>query len=126
MARLSGNARRAGGIVDRFPKPDFTSTLQTVTVNTLLDVAHGLGAIPSHFKVYLVANTATAQGYSDLDRIELQAIQSAIGDDGVDASADATNITLVQGNPLTLADQTTFNGENIITSQYNWLVLAWK
>ena len=39
-----------------WPAPDFTSSEQTITASSILDVAHGLGVIPSNYNVSMICN----------------------------------------------------------------------
>jgi len=108
--------------------PDFKSTAQTVTADTLLDVAHGLGAVPSRWTVHLVANTTTVQGYSSGDEIDAMSVGTLSGtaDAGVTISAEATNIQILQGATLSIIAQGDGNRDNITPSEYGWIVRAWK
>ena len=121
ISHLNGAAR------GRFPKPDFTSSELTLTADTLLTTAHGLGAAPSHVELIIRANTATAQQWVDNEEGSFATPWSgAVADDGVDMWWNATNVFINEGAAIQLLDLTSFNHETITRSEYNWVIKAWK
>ena len=106
---------------------DFTSSQQTVTVDTALDVAHGLSGKPARWQVTLLCTTDNI-GYvaSTADEVLYPGQPTSLGstDQGISVFADATNITIVQGVTIGLIDASTFNGAAITTSSWRWIVRA--
>lgn len=79
----------------------FVSTLNNVpAASGVLPVAHGLTVIPSHVRVVLVQNNASAQsGYNLNDEVNLDGVNNSSNNQLTFAiSADATNITIVRSN----------------------------
>lgn len=77
----------------------FTSAETTISASTKTTLAHGLGAIPFQFDLYIICKTAEA-GYAVGDIIKVtQAYHSTAGTSSIGAimSADATNIYLTTG-----------------------------
>jgi hypothetical protein len=77
----------------------FTSSEITISASTKTTLAHGLGAIPFQFDLYLICKTADA-GYAVGDIIKVtQSYHSTAGTSSIGAimSADATNIYLTTG-----------------------------
>ena len=113
----------------RLPKPDFTSTEQTVTVDTQLDVAHGLGVVPSLWMVTLRCTTDDI-GYvaSTSDEVQLASTVGTTNDNGANAFSDATNISIVTGNVIALVNASSKNVSDgaITASSWRWVVRAWK
>lgn len=129
----------SGGVVTFTNNPSgitavttFTSAETTIAASTKTTLAHGLGAIPFQFDLYLICKTADA-GYAVGDIIKVtQSYHSTSGTSSIGAimSADATNIYLTTGpnsaggmfkgfNQDTGAD-VTFNNSN-----FNMIVKAW-
>jgi len=105
--------------------PDFTSSNQTISADALLEVAHGLGAVPSLVRVVMKCTTADLN-YSIGDEVEATGdLDGAAADAGVTIYADATNVSLVQGTVRTIHDKTSFNRANITGSSWRWVVRAW-
>jgi len=111
------------GMTGNMSTPDFVSTEQTVAADTLLDVAHSLGAIPSLWQIVMRCTTA-ADGYAQNDEI-VPHVSHSTGDQGVTFSVDATNMTVVQASQILLLDQGTFNVA-AATTNYRWIMRAWK
>ena len=112
-------------IVGLLPSPDFTSSEQTVTLDTVLNVAHGLGAIPTLVQVTL-RNKTTEHGYVAGDEIIYASTAGANTDSGVDCSFDATNVTLVQGANNYVKQQSSLNGSSITVGNWKWVIRAWS
>ena len=105
--------------------PNFTSSDQTVTADTRLEVAHGLGAKPILVQVTLKCTTANLN-YSTGD--EVIAGTFRIGaDQGVIIFYDATNVTIVQGDSIQMLDHNTpFAHSAITVGSWRWVVRAWS
>lgn len=110
--------------------PSFTSSVTTTPVNALITIAHGQGAIPHIWKVFLQC-TSTEAGYNAGDRID---ITSIFGDSSryITTSVDATNIYIrFNGFSPSIVNRSTgavvalaLTGNDLT----NWgiRVLAWK
>lgn len=122
MARQTGDNRRVAGFVNTLVAPDFTSSEQTVTFDTVLDVAHSLGARPTLIQVVLVCKT-TQHGFAVDDEI-IFAGNSSI-DNSVTINMDATNVTIVQGANILIHNQSTLNASSITVGSWKWVVRAW-
>ncbi len=104
--------------------PDYDSGEQTVSTDTRLTLAHGLGAIPRRIEIFLRCKTPT-QGY--LVNQEVPMFDgSQTTDGGIVVARDATNIEIIQGADISLLGRTTFNKGFITTSSWRWVVRAWK
>ena len=108
------------------PAPSFTSTEQTVTVDTVLNVAHGLGVLPKLVQVALRCKSADL-GYSVNDEVLAGGwgLNGTGPDSGVIMQMDTTNVTIVQGSSATLISQSTLNAGNIDPTKWKWVVRAW-
>lgn len=131
LERLTGRAGKFGKLTKEDTKfaglpatPDFTSAEQTVTVDTLLDVAHSLGAVPTLWQIVLRCTT-NDQNFLAGDEVIMN-VSGATADLGITFSVDATNMTVVQGAAITVHNQSTFNLANITTSSWRWVMRAWK
>ena len=107
------------------PAPDFTSSDQTVAFDTLLDVAHSLGAVPTLVMVFLKCTTAN-QNYSVGDEVIMASDMGASIDRSVTIVMDATNVSIVQGVTIELIDKSTLNSTDITATSWRWVVRAWK
>ncbi len=118
-----GEAGAAGGIT-----PGFVSSDQTVTVDTLLTVAHGLAGKPVMVKVTLKCTTDDL-GYSSAngDEVAFPMSDSSSGSNDQQAavSFDATNVEIIQGASINLLDKGTFNTGAITTTSWRWVIRAW-
>ena len=108
------------------PTPDFASTEQTVTVDTLLSVAHGLGVIPTLVHVVIRCTTADLS-YEQNDEVFVSGFGALVGtaDHGITMAADATSVTITQGLQINLLNEGDFNGANLVTTSWRWVVRAW-
>ena len=108
-----------------FPSPDFTSSEQTVTLDTALNVAHSIGAVPNLWTVVLRCKTTDA-GWSVGDELAF----SHIGDSssqGFTCNADATNVTVVTGHNLVPHNQSSKNMDTALTvGSWRWVIRAWE
>ena len=123
IIKADGTAVVATGL----PAPDFTSSEQTVTVDTLLEVAHGLGAIPILVQVVLRCKTANLN-YSVGDEIVWHGtpVTSASSDRGVTVGSDSTNVFLVQGAEILIHDKSSFDDANVTAGSWRWVVKVWS
>lgn len=110
-----------------FSAPDFTSSEQAVTVDTLLEVAHGLATTPIMIQVIL-RNTTADLNYTPIEEIVYYGNPVSISTDssGATVVADSTNVSLVQGEFMRLHDKSGFNQGSLTTSSWRWIVKAWK
>jgi hypothetical protein len=101
----------------------FESTNQTVTPNSTLNVAHGLGARPKMFDVVLRCVTGEA-GFSAND--EASIIQTVPGTSVVNISADATNVIIgYTGASTQVLHKTTQVATTITSGNWAFVVRAW-
>lgn len=107
------------------PTPDFISAEQTVTINTKLDVAHGLGAIPRLWLVILRCD-ATDAGFAAGDEVLYATTSNPANDSHVTFMADATNLTVSQGALMQVVGKSSFNATTITTTKWRWVVRAWR
>ena len=127
----------SGGVVTFANTPvgtvsTFTSAETTITASTKTTFAHGLGAIPFQFDLYLICKTADS-GYAVGDIIKVtQAYHSTAGTSSIGAimSADATNIYLTTGGNAAGGMFKGFNqdtGADVTFSNSNFkmIVKAW-
>ena len=106
------------------PAPNFASAEQTVTIDTILDVAHGLGAIPTLVMLILRCTTANL-GYSQNDEIIIYTTGGEVPDKNIVVFSDATNVTIVQSSAFQLLDFSTLNNATPTTTSWRWVVRAW-
>lgn len=125
--RITGRVNNPGRLAAALGTPDFESAEQTVTVDTLLTVAHGLSAIPNLAHIILRCTTA-ANNYSQNDEIVYSALGPGSGaaDQGITTFVDGTNVGIVQGVSIVVHDKSTFNISVITTSNYRWIIRAWS
>jgi hypothetical protein len=109
------------------PSPDFTSSEQTVTTDTKLDVAHSLGAIPALVQVVLRCKT-TDLGYAVGDEVIYHGnVDLSLSvDRGAIIMSDSTNVTIIQGLGIALLGKSTFNVAGITVGNWKWVVRAWS
>lgn len=102
----------------------FTSADQTVTGNSVLNVAHGLGAKPSLVRVVLKCTTAELS-YSVNDEVEANFLfTSGVGVVGI--ASDATNVTVItNGAQPSVLNKSTQAISNITLANWRWVVRAW-
>jgi hypothetical protein len=107
-----------------FPSPDFTSSEQSVALDTALDVAHSIGAVPNLWTVVMRCKTSNA-GWSVGDELAF----SDWGDStsqGATVNADATNVTVVTGHNLVPHNQTSKDQDTALTvGSWRWVIRAW-
>jgi len=113
--------------LERSFAPDFKSSGQTVTVDTVLAVAHGLGDFPVLFMVVL-KNTTAELGYDVGDEINWTGVAAAhvSSDRGATVAASVTGITIVQGEAFPIINRTTLNMSIITVGNWAWVIRAWK
>ena len=108
------------------PVPNFTSSDQTVAINTLLIVAHGLVTKPTLVQVTLKCTTANAN-YSVGDEVIWGGTRNSVTNNGVNFFFDITNIGIVQGDAIDVLDHNTpFAAITITPTSWRWVVRAWK
>jgi hypothetical protein len=101
----------------------FESTNQTVTPNSTLNVAHGLGARPKMFDVVLRCVTGEA-GFSTNDEVSI--IQTVPGTSVINISADATNVIIgYTGASTQVLHKTTQVATTITSGNWAFVVRAW-
>ena len=118
---------KIASMTGNLPAPDFESSEQTVTLDTLLNVAHSLGAKPTLVQVFLRCTTADLN-YSIGDEVFMVGFGAirATSDEGMSMFTDTTNVSLVQGAQISLLSKTSFNGNIIVVTSWRWIVRAWK
>lgn len=108
------------------PAPNFTSAEQTVTANTVLDVAHSLGAVPTLWSIVLRNKTAD-DGYSVGDEVVPHFYHDGNSNTNFMFSVDATNMTVVQGSAtLQIMSLSTKNVVNMTAANWKWVMRAWS
>lgn len=128
LLQTKGTSANPVWVTPTLPAPEFTSSEQTVTFDTALNVAHGLGAIPTLVQVVLRCKT-TQHGYAVGDEILVSGTtlgDSSSSDQGAVVVMDTTNVTIVQGAGFRILDKTTFNFGVITAGNFKWVVRAWK
>ena len=108
----------------RLPAPDFISAEQTMTVNTVLEIAHSLGAVPTLVLVFGRCKIAEI-GYSINDEVPMNHALRGTSD-GSNISYDATNITVVQDAAMLFINQTTFAHNNITLANWKLVTKIWR
>ena len=103
--------------------PDFISSDQTITADTDLDIAHGLGVLPSRWNIVLKCTTATYV-YSIDDEV-LLAADSGTADRGLTTFANSTNISLNQGAAINI-HYLSANAQAAAATSWVWVARAWK
>lgn len=122
LSRLLGPIRNPGG----FPRPDFESAEQTVAINTILTVAHGLGVKPILFTVSL-RNTTGELGYAAGDEITVFGITHNSANQGFVAMADVDNIKIIQDDAIEIVDAgATQQAVAVTTASWRWVIRAWR
>lgn len=103
----------------------FLSTDQTITPNSVLNVAHGLGARPYLFNVVLKCIDAGGEaGFAQND--EAQIVQTIPGVSVISASADATNVIIgYTGASTYVLHKTTQVTTTITSAKWAFVVRAW-
>ncbi len=104
--------------------PSFTSSEQTVTANTRLDVAHGLGVKPSLVQLTLICKEGD-ENYSVGDEILYNTVLHFSSNSGVVSFYDATNVSIIQGGAIVVLNRSTFVVSGITTGRWRWIVKAW-
>lgn len=103
----------------------FTSSDQTITADSILNVAHGLGSVPFGFTVTLKCTT-TDQGWGVGDEIHTGGSLNTQGtDDGFHSYADATNVNILTGASLIVLNKSTFNDAGLTLANWRYVVRAW-
>lgn len=113
----------------RLNAPDFTSAEHTVTYNSSQLVAHGLGARPSSFEVW-IRFKASVGGFVSGDEIQLPAPNVSGGSyynviAGVD-NADIANVRITCGAGIAIVNKTSGAGFLPNAADMRYIVRAWK
>lgn len=115
----------AAGSLSRNMTPNFTSANQTVSGGAILNVAHGLAAMPTMKSVVLKCTTAEF-GYAAGDEVDLSSGSYISGNQIVQVAWDATNCTINHaGATLQLNRRDTTAQVNITLTSWRWVVRAW-
>ena len=101
----------------------FTSSDQTVAVDTVLTVAHSLGSVPKVVDVVLKCTTGDA-GYSTGDEINMQGVDHGGTDRGFMVSRDATNVIIITGVLLIIINKSTLNAVTLTVGSWRWVIRA--
>jgi len=102
----------------------FKSTDQTVTVNSKLTVAHGLGVVPELWKVVLKCTTAELN-YAIGDEV-IHGYADTVGASNVSTSVNTTNFVLVIKDSVRLPDKnSTFSMGVITPANWKWVFRGW-
>lgn len=118
--KASGAAVVATGL----PAPDFTSAEQAITLDSDLDVAHSLGAIPTLFQVVLRCKSAEL-GYEVGDEVPVESVgEAGVADRHITPYANATNVSVRTGVTIILLDSG-FDTLVITFASWKYVVRAW-
>tara|TARA_R110000787_G_scaffold277073_1_gene386189 strand:+ start:53 stop:1045 length:993 start_codon:yes stop_codon:yes gene_type:complete len=121
----SGSAPTFQTISAGFPAPDFTSSEQTVSTGTLLNVSHGLGSIPTLVTITLRCKTGNL-GYSAGDELLASSLIGSRGDAGAISHADSSYVSIVSGTAGIEILNTTAKQSGVISvGSWRWIVRAW-
>lgn len=102
----------------------FESSNQTVTPNSTLSVAHGLGVVPKVFHVVLKCTTAELN-YSVGDEVACN-FNFVSGVSVIQASADATNVVInYSGASTSVLNKSTQAQSSITSASWKFVVRAW-
>lgn len=103
----------------------FTSSDQTITADSALDVAHGLSSKPKLVQISLKCTTAN-QGWAVGDEILTGGSLNTQGtDDGFHSTADATNVTIITGTSLLVLGKSSFDDQGLTLTSWRYVVRAW-
>lgn len=104
---------------------EFLSSDQTVTVSSVLNVAHGLGAKPKLVQVSL-KNATTEGGFSVGDEVPVMGLEQT-GAIGTTVSFDATNVSVITQSQIRILGKTGPATEIVVTpANWKYVVRAWK
>lgn len=104
---------------------EFVSAEQTITYNSLLTVAHGLGSKPKLVQVVRICKT-TEDGWAVGDEVIMQSTDLSGSYYGATVGYDATNVYITTGADITGHNKST--GAGVLTTASNWryIVRAWS
>ncbi len=103
---------------------EFESTPQTVAINNLLNVAHGLGARPKIYSIVLRCVIADL-GYSIDDEVQVN-FSGGAANESVTFSADATNLTVIAGSIIGVHNQSSFAVPGTVNpTNWRWIMRGW-
>ena len=112
---------------NRLPTAGFTSSTQSVSADTQLDVAHSLGSTPIAVQAELLCTGSTGNaGYSLNERIILQGADiTTSNDSGAVIMVDSTNVSIITGAQLVVLGKSSFNSTALTLAQWSYVVRAW-
>lgn len=101
-----------------------SGTNNAYTVDSLLNVAHSLGARPQIVNVYLVCGTADLN-YSVGDEILINSeYNSTASDRGITVLVDGTNVGILTGQAVDIINKTSFNSGIVDPTKWSFRVTA--
>ena len=104
----------------------FESAEQTITADSVLNVAHGLGGMPKLVMV-TVRNVSTEINYAVNDEVPLTGTMTEMGSTaGAHIAFDATNVTILTATLFQLRDKSTRASTAITASKWRYVVRAWR
>lgn len=105
----------------------YTSSQQTITFNSALTLAHGLGRAPNQIAMFLVCTTADL-GYSVGDTIymgnRIDDNANSTGFQAVIDNGDTTNIRVLMGAAIAMIHKTTFARGSLTSASWRLVVRA--
>lgn len=102
--------------------PDYAPAEQTVSINTVLNLAHGL-AIPKLYIIDMRCKTADLGHVAGDEVAVFQSIEET-GAEGLSISKNATNITIKTGGTINIMQGSGAKGA-ITVASWKWVVRAW-
>lgn len=125
LVRTNGSANIQGVTEYRSDGNVYTSAEQTVTYNSLLTVAHGLGSKSRLVQVVRICKT-TEDGWAVGDEVIMQTTDLSGSYYGATIGYDATNVYISTGADITGHNKST--GAGVLTTASNWryIVRAWS
>jgi len=117
-----------GGNVSGVLTDSYTSTAQSIVSGGLLQLAHGLGTMPTLVQLRLKCVTAQAN-YAVNDEVIVNPLQSFTDSKGCSVVTDTTNINIRFGSDTSvyaLPDKSTGTITSLTNGNWNILVKAWS
>jgi len=100
----------------------YTSAEQTITFDSVLQVAHGLAVRPHMIQVWLICKT-TELGWAVDDQVLAEGLGGS-SDFGFVVQADTTNVEIITGLGVRVIDQSTLNAATITAANWKYIVKA--